>query len=126
MQAFIAGEENKIQRNKANLKQKLNELMDRLCSSLKDARDCNRLSVVGEFVKSLKQNSEKVIQDAVDAKRKEIQQQLAALETQAAKGVAEKRQECVALQADLKTCNELVAKTKELGALKATIEEQIQ
>ncbi len=124
--AFIAGEENKIQRNKANLKQKLNELMDRLCSSLKDARDCNRLSVVGEFVKSLKQNSEKVIQDAVDAKRKEIQQQLAALETQAAKGVAEKRQECVALQADLKTCNELVAKTKELGALKATIEEQIQ
>lgn len=123
--AWVAGKQNEIQRNKANLKQRLNELMDKLYGSLKDARDGNKLSVVGEFVNSLKHNAEESIQNAVDLKRKEILHQLKMLEEQAKKGLAEKRKECISLQVDLRQCNELVAKTKTLGVLKKNIEEQI-
>lgn len=124
--AWFAGTQNEIQRNKSNLKQKLNELMDKLCGSLKDARDGNRLSVVGEFVNNLRQNAEETLQKAVDSKREEIQNQLKNLEEQAKKGMAEKREECMTLQADLRQCNELVAKTKTLGMLKKQIEDGIQ
>lgn len=99
--------------------------MDKLYGSLKDARDGNKLSVVGEFVNSLKHNAEESIQNAVDLKRKEILHQLKMLEEQAKKGLAEKRKECISLQVDLRQCNELVAKTKTLGVLKKNIEEQI-
>lgn len=124
--AWIAGTQNEIQRNKSNLKQKLNELMDKLCGSLKDARDGNRLSVVGEFVYNLRQNAEETLQKAVDAKREEIQNQLKNLEEQAKKGLAEKREECMILQTDLRQCNDLVAKAKVLGTLKKQIEDKIQ
>lgn len=124
--AWLAGTQNEIQRNKSNLKQKLNELMDKLCGGLKDARDGNRLSVVGEFVNNLRQNAEETLQKAVDAKREEIQNQLKNLEEQAKKGMAEKREECMTLQTDLRQCNELVAKTKRLGTLKKQIEDELQ
>lgn len=124
--AWLAGTQNEIQRNKSNLKQKLNELMDKLCGGLKDARDGNRLSVVGEFVNNLRQNAEETLQKAVDAKREEIQNQLKNLEEQAKKGMAEKREECMTLQTDLRQCNELVAKTKMLGTLKKQIEDELQ
>lgn len=123
--AWFAGEGDKVQRNKANLKQKLNEQMDKIYHALKDARGYNQVSVVSEFIGNLKRNAEKAIQDAVDAKKQEMKEQLQTLEEQANKSLTEKRAECERLQADLASWNDLIGKTKELCELRENIEKQI-
>ena len=123
--AWIAGKDDKVQRNKANLKQQLNALMDRIYHALKDARDYNHVSVVNEFVGNLKRNAEEAIQNAVNAKKQEMNEQLRDLEEQAQKSLAEKRAECERFKADLESLNALIGQTKELCNLRESIEKQI-
>ena len=123
--AWMAGKDDKVQRNKANLKQQLSELMDKIYHALKDARGYNQVSVVNEFIANLKRNAEEAIQNAVNAKKQEMKEQLQNLEEQANKSIAEKRAECERLQDDLASWNALVGQTKELCDLRESIEKQI-
>lgn len=123
--AWMAGKDDKVQRNKANLKQQLNELMDKIYHALKDARGYNQVSVVNEFIANLKRNAEEAIQNAVNSKKQEMKEQLQDLEEQANKSIAEKRAECERLQADLASWNALIGQTKELCDLRESIEKQI-
>lgn len=66
--AWMAGKDDKVQRNKANLKQQLSELMDKIYHALKDARGYNQVSVVNEFIGNLKRSAEETIQNAVSSK----------------------------------------------------------
>ena len=123
--AFFAGKDDQVQRNKANLKQKLNEQMDKIYHALKDARDYDQVSVVNEFINNLKRNAEDVIQDAVNSKKQEMREQLQDLEELANKNITEKRAAREQFQADLVSWNALVEKTKEFCNLRESIEKQI-
>lgn len=123
--AWFAGKDDQVQRNKVNLKQKLSEQMDKIYHALKDARDYNRVSVVSEFIGNLKRNAEETIQNAVNAKKQEMKEQLQDLEEQANKSIAEKRAEYERLKADQVSWNALIEQTKELCSLRESIEEQI-
>ena len=123
--AWFAGKDDQVQRNKANLKQKLNEQMDKIYHALKDARDYNRVSVVSEFIGNLKRNAEETIQNAVNAKKQEMKEQLQDLEEQANKSIAEKRAEYERLKADQASWNALIEQTKELCSLRESIEKEI-
>lgn len=123
--AWLAGEDDQVQRNKANLKQKLNEQMDKIYHALKDARGYNQVSVVNEFIGNLKRNAEEAIQNAVNTKKQEMREQLQNLEEQANKSIAEKRAEYEHFQADLAAWNALVEQTRKLCDLRESIEKQI-
>ena len=123
--AWFAGKDDQVQRNKANLKQKLNEQMDKIYHELKDARKNNQVSVVNEFIRNLKSSAEEAIQNAVNSKKQEMKEQLQDLEEQANKNIAEKRAECECLQADLASWNALIGQTKKLCDLREAIEKLI-
>lgn len=123
--AWFAGKSDEVQRNKANLKQKLNEQMDQIDHALRDARGFNQVSVVDEFIGSLKKSAERTIKGAVNAKKQEMEEQLQALEEQAQKSLTEKRAECEHLKTDLASWNALVEQTKKLCELRESIERQI-
>lgn len=123
--AWFAGKSDEVQRNKANLKQKLNEQMDQIDHALRDARGYNQVSVVDEFIGSLKKSAERTINGAVNAKKQEMEEQLQALEEQAQKSLTEKRAECEHLKTDLASWNALVEQTKKLCELRESIERQI-
>lgn len=123
--AWFAGRSNEVQRNKANLKQKLNDQMDKIDHALRDARGFNQVSVVDEFIGSLKKSAERTINGAVNAKKQEMEEQLQALEEQAQKSLTEKRTECEHLKTDLASWNALVEQTKKLCELRESIERQI-
>lgn len=123
--AWFAGKSDEVQRNKANLKQKLNEQMDQIDHALRDARGYNQVSVVDEFIGSLKKSAERTINGAVNTKKQEMEEQLQALEEQAQKSLTEKRAECEHLKTDLASWNALVEQTKKLCELRESIERQI-
>lgn len=124
--AWFAGQDDKVQRNKVNLKAKLSEQMDKIHHALKDARGSNQVSVVGEFVGKLRNYAEGTIQNAVESKKKEMKEQLQDLEQQASKDIAEKRAECELFKTDLTTWDDFAAKAKEYGILKETIEGKLK
>lgn len=123
--AWMAGKDAKVQRNKANLKTKLSEQMDKIYHALKDARSSSQVSVVGEFVGNLRSYAEKTIQNAMESKKEEMKKQLENLERLASKEVSEKRAECEQFKADLIIWNNFAAKAKEYGALWDTIEKRL-
>ena len=123
--AWFAGRSDEVQRNKANLKQKLNKQMDQIDHALRDARGFNQVSVVDEFIGSLKKSAERTINGAVNTKKQEMEEQLQALEEQAQKSLTEKRAECEHLKTDLASWNALVEQTKKLCELRESIERQI-
>ena len=125
MWAWMAGKDAKVQRNKANLKTKLSEQMDKIYHALKDARSSSQVSVVGEFVGNLRSYAEKTIQNAMESKKEEMKKQLENLERLASKEVSEKRAECEQFKADLIIWNNFAAKAKEYGALWDTIEKRL-
>lgn len=123
--AWIAGKNDEVLRNKNNLKAELNKILDRISHTLKDARSHNQPSIVGEFIGNLKQNVERVLQESVDTKKREMEKQLEDLEEQARKDIGQKRVECESLKSELAELNKLVQTTNSLVTLRESLEKQI-
>ena len=112
--AWIAGREDKLEKNKAHLKSELSKLMDSLNHRLCDVCDGRSRSIVNEFIYELKKASERVIADSIASKKNEMKRELDMLNSQAQMSLEEKRRECERLTGDLSQWNLLNEKLKEL------------
>lgn len=104
-----------LKKNKANLQNNLLKMLDQLNSQLLDVQPNKTRSVVGEFVYQLKKTAEKIIADTVDGQKQQMAKQLEDLQKQAQMSIEEKKQEIVALNANMKSWNAFIPKMKELA-----------